>query len=219
MAFKSDKPPKGQQNRKSQKQNAKYVHGVTKVDRTKACPIPKTSNGDEPRLEPSLLRGKKKCRYCYSKDPKPCDCGKDLYETEADVFWTRASGYLKLAFPVVRKCEDIVIEEAKRLGMTCAIIRQEHHNTYTQRDVTGRITGHPPADWHITVYLGDSADKLLLQGHCYIYMSGKNQPQCKLKPGNRTILETHELLERLSLKDAAPETYWGMNGSAGWEFI
>lgn len=224
MALKNDKPTKGKpdpkQNRKVKTKDSKYVHGVTKIDRTKACPIPKTSNGQEQVLEPSLLIGQKKCRHCYNKNPQPCDCGQDLYETDVSVFWTKSSGYRKLAIPVVRKCEDIAMLEAKRLGMSCVVIRKEQHNTYTQRDYTGRKTGmHPAADWHITLYLGDAVDKLLLAGHLYVFMNGKNQPQCKLNAGNRTALEPHEQLEGLTLKDATPEVYWGINGSCGWDFI
>lgn len=40
--------------------------------------------------------------------------------------------------------------------------------------------------------------------------------QCKLYAGQRTILEPHELMQRLTLKDAEPQVYWGMNGSAGY---
>lgn len=228
MALKNEKPQKGQPNPKKggklNKRNAKYVHGVTRIDRTKACPVPKTANGGEQQLDASLLRGKPRCRYCYKQNMQPCDCGKDLYETEVDIFWTRTSGYYSLLFPVVRKVEDIAILEAKRLGMSCVIIRKEQHNTYTQRDQkTGRRTGvHPPSDWHITVYLGDAANKLLLEGHCYVFCNGNGsnaRPQCKLNPGNRTILEPHELLERLTLKDAAPDVYWGMEGSCGWDYF
>lgn len=88
MALKGDKPAKSQSGPKKEaklkRQNAKYVHGVTQIDRTKACPMPSSSNGEEQQLELSLLRGQKKCRYCY-KETQPCDCGKDLYETEVDV--------------------------------------------------------------------------------------------------------------------------------------
>lgn len=219
MGLKSDKTPKGQRS-KQKRVNSKYVHGVTRIDRTKACPIPLTSNGGEQELEPSLLRGQKKCRYCYNKTPKPCDCGKDLFETDVDIFWTKSSGYRSLMFPIVRKIEDIAIAEAHRLGISCVIMRKEHHSTYTQRDHTGRKTGaHLPSDAHITVYLGDAANKLLLEGHCYVFINSKKQPQCKLSAGNRTILEPHELLEGVTLKDAAPDVYWGMNGSCGWDFI
>lgn len=196
--------------------NAKYVHGVTKINRSQACPIPTGVDGQEPELEPSLSRGQKKCRSCYKKT-QPCKCGTELYETDVDVIWTRSSAYQRLPLPVVRRLEDIAIAEAKCLGMSCVIIRKEQHNTYTQRDETGRKTGlHPRSDWHITVYFGDTRDKLLLQGHCYLFMNSKQKPQCKLREGNRTILEPHELLERLTLKEAAPAVYWGMNGSAGW---
>lgn len=192
---------------------AQYVPEVTTIDRSRACSIPLKPGEKKPLA--SLLRGKPKCRNCYMGPP--CSCGGEPYETECDIYWTSTSKYLTLDFPSVRKCEDIVIAEAKRLGMSCVIIRKEQHKTFTQRTRTGRKTGkYLPADWHITIYLGDAIDKMLLQGHTYVFMGKKNVPQCKLHEGQRTILEPHELMQKLTLKDAQAQVYWGLNGSCGY---
>lgn len=116
--------------------NAQYIDGVTDIDRSRACPIPLKHGEGEPI--PSLLRGKLKCRECY-KGP-PCECGVQPHETEVNVYWTSTSKYFKLDFPSVRKCEDICVAEAQRLGMSCVIIRKEQHATFTQRTRTGRKT-------------------------------------------------------------------------------
>lgn len=159
---------------KRPKLEAQYVHGVTVIDRSRASSIP--LKPDEERPLASLLRGKPKCRDCYAGPP--CPCGAEPYETEVDVYWTSGSNYLELDFGSVRKCEDIAIQEAKRLGMKCIIIRKEQHKTFTQRTKTGKKTGkYPPADWHITICIGDSEDKMLLQGHVYLFMGKKNVPQ------------------------------------------
>lgn len=199
-------------------QNAKYIHGVTQIDRTKGTGVP-PRKGEAQEVVPSLLIGVPKCRACY-KEVQPCDCGKDLFETDVNVYWTQASGYWDLDLAAVKKCEDIAIAEAKRMDMKCVVLRSEHHNTASKFDRTGRKTGYIPSDWHITLYLGDDIETILLQGHCYTYV-GKNTafPQCKLKEGNRTILEPHEIFERLTLEEAAPQVYWGINGSCGWIMI
>lgn len=198
------------------RQNAKYIHGVTVIDRTKGTSL-SLKNGEEQQLIPSLLIGEKKCRFCY-EDVQPCGCGKPLFETDVNVFWTKSSSYLRLGFPAVRKCEDIAMAEAKNLGMTCVVLRSEHHNTATEFTRTGRKTNRfIPADWHITLSHGDATDKLLLQGHVYLFMGKDTKvPQCKLEPGNRTILEPHEIFEQLTLQEASVDVYWGINGSCGW---
>lgn len=56
----------------------------------------------------------------------------------------------------------------------------------------------------ITIFLGDGLKELLLQGHIYVLIGKKNVPQYKLLPGQQTILEPHELMLRLSLKEAQP---------------
>jgi hypothetical protein len=197
-------------------QNEKYTHGVTKIDRSKGTGVPWKHYGEQ-EVVPSLLVGEPRCRECYAEVGVKCDCGKPKVETDVNVYWTAASGYWDQNLLAVRKCEDIAIREARRLGMKCVVLRSSHHNTATKFDATGRKTGHIPADWHITLYLGDSIQKLLLQGHCYTFM-GKNGifPQCKMKPGQRTVLEAHEIIERLTLEEAAPQVYWGINGSCGW---
>lgn len=202
-------------NNRNKLQNAKYIHGETEIDRTKDTSIP-WKHGESQAVIPSLIVGEPKCRECYNK-VQPCECGQPLFESDVNVYWTETSGYWDLSLLAVRKCEDIAILEARRLGMKCVVLRSEHHNTATKFDCTGRKTGYIPADWHITLYLGESIEKLLLQGHCYTYV-GKNTayPQCKLKEGNRTLLEPHEVLERLTLQEAAPQIYWGINGSCGW---
>lgn len=201
------------------RQNAKYIHGVTVIDRSKGISMP-SKDGKEQELLPSLLIGEKRCRACY-KDEQPCGCGKPLFDPEINLYWTESSGYMSLGFPVVRKCEDIAMEEAKRLGMACVVLRSDHHNTATEFNRTGRKTGrYIPADWHITLSYGDDTDKLLLQGHCYVF-TGKDTevPQCKLAPGNRKILEPHEKFEQLTLEEASAEVYWGINGSCGWVYV
>lgn len=175
-------------------------------------------NGKEQELIPSLLRGEETCRECY--EAQPCECGKPLFNSDVDVYWTASSPYMQLGFPAVRKLEDIAMDEARRLGMSCVVIRSDHHNTATEFNRTGRKTGRIiPADFHVTLSHGDSPQKLLLQGHCYLFV-GKNKevPQCKLAPGYRTILEPHEIIEKLSLEDAAVDVYWGINGSCGFVF-
>lgn len=192
---------------------AQYIHGVTVIDRSRACKYPLKPGEKKPL--PSLLRGKPTCRTCY--EGPPCDCGSTPHVSEVNVYWTSTSKYLSLGLASVRRCEDIAVAEAKRLGMSCIIIRKEQHKTFTQRTKTGKRTGrHLPADWHITIYLGDSVDELLLQGHTYVFMGKKNVPQCKLHSGQRTILEPHELMQKLTLKDAEPQTYWGINGTCGY---
>lgn len=200
---------------KNKLQNAKYIHGVTEIDRTKGTSVP-WKHGEPQAVAPSLIVGEPKCRACYKK-VQPCDCGQPLFETDVNVYWTEASGYWDLSLLAVRKCEEIAILEARRLGMKCVVLRSEHHNTATKFDRTGRKTGYIPADWHITLYLGDDIEKVLLQGHCYTFV-GKNTafPQSKLKEGYRTILEPHEIIERLTLQEAGPQAYWGINGSCGW---
>lgn len=198
---------------KRSRPEAQFIEGVTVIDRSRACSIP-LKPGELPPL-PSLLRGKPVCRECYAGPP--CTCGGEPYETEIDVYWTSNSKYLTLALISVQKTENIAISEAKRLGMSCVIIRKEQHKTFTQRTKTGKKTGrYLPADWHITIFLGDGPNELLLQGHTYVFMGKKNVPQCKLLPGQRTILEPHELMQRLTLKEAQPQVYWGMNGSCGY---
>ncbi|KAG8164166.1 hypothetical protein KVR01_006084 [Diaporthe batatas] len=209
--------PAGKSNAKTKNklQNAKYIHGHTEIDRSKGGGVP-WKMGEMQKVAESLIVGTPKCRACYTLTP-PCDCGKPLYETEVNVFWTRASGYLRLALPTVKRCEDILIREAKRLGMKCVVLRSDHHNTATMFDRTGRKTGYMPADWHITVYLGDDINHLLLQGHVYTFVGRNTEfPLSKLHEGNRKILETHELLEGLTLEEAAPEAFWGLRGSCGW---
>lgn len=199
-------------------QNAKYIHGVTVIDRSKGASLPK-KGGEAQVLIPSLIVGVPKCRFCY--EDQPCECGQPLFVSDTvNVYWTESSRYFKLGFPAVRKIENIAMAEAKNLGMPCVVLRSEHHNTATEFTLTGKRTGrYVPADWHVTLNHGDDTDKLLLQGHVYLFM-GKNgdttAPQCKLAPGNRTILEPHEILEQLTLEDAACEVYWGVNGSCGW---
>lgn len=205
-------PPRGKI-----QQNAKYIHGVTVIDRSLGTSLP-PKNGKEQELIPSLLVGEPKCRACYELN---CKCGKPLFETDINIFWTKSSRYRRMDFPAVRKCEDIAIAECKRLGMSCAVLRSEHHNTATEFTRTGKKTGRfIESDWHITLTLGDAKDKLLLQGHVYLFM-GKDAevPQCKLAPGNRKILEPHEIFEQLTLENAPVETYWGMNGSCGWVLV
>lgn len=196
------------------KQNAKYVDGVTVIDRSKGTML--TKQGKEQELIPSLLIGEKICRACY--EDQPCKCGKPLFDTDVNLYWTASSPYRKTSVLAVRKLEDIVMEEARRLGMSCVVLRSEHHATATEFDHTGRKTGRfIDADWHATLMLGDGPDKLLLQGHVYLFMGkGTDAPQCKLKPGNRKILEPHEIFEQMSLQDAAVDQYWGVNGSCGW---
>lgn len=201
------------------RQNAKYIHGETVIDRSKGTSMPQKGNQNQ-ELVPSLLVGEKRCRGCYT-DEQTCECGIPLFDPDITVYWTESSGYMKLDFPIVRKCEDIAMDEARQLGMSCVVLRSDHHNTATQFDQTGRKTGrYIAADWHITLSLGDGPDKLLLQGHCYVF-TGKDTavPQCKLAPGNRKILEPHEKFENLSLEDARPEVYWGINGSCGWVYV
>lgn len=198
---------------KRPRQEAQYIPGVTILDRSRACRMPMKPG--EKRPSASLLRGKPKCRNCYAGPP--CICGGEPYESEIDVYWTFTSKYLTLDLLSVRRCEDIAIEEAKRLGMSCVIIRKEQHKTFTQRTRTGKKSGrYLPADWHITMYIGDAEEELLLQGHCYVFMGRRNVPQCKLQAGIRTILEPHELMQKLTLKEAQPQVYWGMNGSCGY---
>lgn len=201
------------------RQNAKYTHGVTVIDRSQGTSLPRRK-GEEQKLISSLLVGEPKCRACY--EVQPCECGKPLFKTDViNVYWTQSSSYKRLGFAAVRKCEDIAMAEAKRLGMSCVILRSEHHNTATEFTRTGRRTGRFIAsDWHITLTLGDATDKLLLQGHCYLFMGrGTEVPQCKLAAGNRKILEPHEMLEQLTLEEASVATYWGVNGSCGWVFV
>lgn len=201
------------------RQNAKYIHGVTEIDRSKGTSMPQKGGKDQ-ELIPSLLIGEKRCRACYTDEPS-CECGKPLFDPDVNVWWTESSSYMDLGFAAVRKCEDIAMEEARRLGMSCVVLRSEHHNTATEFNQTGRKTGrYIAADWHITLSLGDAKDKLLLQGHCYLFMGkGTEVPQCKLAPGNRKILEPHEKLEQLTLEEAPEAVYWGINGSCGWVFI
>lgn len=204
--------------KRSTLQNAKYIPGVTVIDRSKGTTIP-MKGSEVQRVIPSLLTGVAKCRSCYDAYPT-CDpkCPEPLFVPEIDVYWTQASGYMKLPFAAVRKCEDIAMAEAKSFGMSCVILRSDHHNTAAEYTRTGRRTGrYVPADWHITLYHGDAKDQLLLQGHCYTFVGANTEfPQCKLTEGNRTILEPHEILEKLTLEEAKPQVYWGMNGSCGW---
>lgn len=197
---------------KRSRPEAQYVHGVTIIDRSKAC-LPLAAGEEDPI--PSLLRGQPTCRSCY--EGPPCKCGNEPYETEVDVYWTALSDYLNLAFLSVRKCEDIAIAEAKRLGMSCVIIRKEQHRTVAERTKTGKKTGRQvPADWHITMYLGDARDEMLLQGHCYVFVGKQGVPVFKLHEGKRTILEPHEIMQKLTLQEAEPQVYWGIGGSCGY---
>lgn len=204
-------PPRGKT-----KQNAKYIHGVTVIDRSLGTSL--TQKGKEQELIPSLLVGEPKCRACYERG---CKCGKPLFTTSIDVYWTKSSPYLGMGFPAVRKCEDIAMAECKRFGMSCVVLRSQHHNTAAEFTRTGKRTGRfIDSDWHITLNLGDAQDKLLLQGHCYLYMGkGIEVPQCKLAPGNRQIIEPHEMFEQLTLEELPVDTYWGMNGSCGWVLV
>lgn len=198
-------------------QNAKYIPGVTQLDRSKASMVPPI-RGKVQDIVPSLLVGEPRCRGCYKEDDEPCECEQPLFYTDITVYWTRASRYLSMDPRVIRKCEDIAMQEARNLGMKFVVLRSKHHNTATEFTFTGRKTGNfIPADWHITLYLGEAFNRLLLQGHCNTYVGkDKSVPQCKLKSGNRTLLENHELFEKLTLAEAKPESYWGINGSAGW---
>lgn len=100
--------------------------------------------------------------------------------------------------------------------------------------MTKRLTGTLlEADWHLTLYLGDSIDKLYLEGHCYVAMGSKKSkglrelpkfqkdltmyPAKRLLPGNRKHLEPHEILAGLTIADADVQVYWGMNGCCGYE--
>lgn len=210
--------PAGRWVQKEKPQNAKYIDGVTVIERSKAIPIP-DKKGQEQDTVSSLRIGVQKCRRCYEDEPM-CEpsCPEPRYLPDVNVYWTESSGFRGLAFTTVRKCEDIAMLEAKRLGMSCVVLRSDHHNTAAEFTRTGKFTGrYRPADYHITIYLGDDIEQLLLQGHVYTYVgSKKNYPQCKLKEGNRSLLESHEIFENLTIEEAEPQTYWGLNGSCGW---
>ncbi|POS75547.1 hypothetical protein DHEL01_v206051 [Diaporthe helianthi] len=210
--------PMGKWVQKEKPQNSKYVHGVTVIDRSKGTPVPE-KRGQEQITAISLLAGEMKCRLCYEDYPrcKPI-CPEPRYVSDVNVYWTESSGYRNLPITTVRKSEDIAMAEAKRLGMSCVVLRSDHHNTAAEFTRTGKFTGrYVAADWHITLYLGDDIERLLLQGHVYTFVgANKEFPRCKLAEGNRTILESHEVWANLTIEEAAPDTYWGINGSLGW---
>ncbi|KAI0116237.1 hypothetical protein F4776DRAFT_673713 [Hypoxylon sp. NC0597] len=67
---------------------------------------------------------------------------------------------------VIRRCTEIVREEAIKLQMTYAWVRSINHSLQTGRSTSG-VPVLRPAQSHITVCFGTSASTLLWEGHIW----------------------------------------------------
>jgi hypothetical protein len=97
--------------------------------------------------------------------------------------------------------------------------RDARTNRRTKRQV--------PADAHITIYLGNRPDFLLLQGHLFVLEYGKRHGDCHpaletaypiavMSAGQRRILQDQDRKAGYTLDTAPTAEYWGMNGSCGF---
>jgi len=84
----------------------------------------------------------------------------------------------------VRDAEEACVRVLEELDFDYCLIRTSAHNRRNKHDATGAIqtitwtdTGYTEneteaSDWHLTVYIGNHRDQLLLQGHVFVYWAG-----------------------------------------------
>lgn len=107
---------------------------------------------------------------------------------DAEVIWTCQTDEIK---PYSLAKDAAVARRAAILagGFRCVVIRAREHDTMNERDEDGKLVTTAsrltqsgkeaarkvPSDWHMTVAMGDSFDRLHIHGHLFLYPYGEEE--------------------------------------------
>ena len=108
--------------------------------------------------------------------------------------------------------ERICFEEAEYLGLTYVVIRQGVHNesvvyengmpaTFWDIETQSWLTRVETVPWHMTVWMGESREKLLIHGHIFVDVDGTTRRLSKMsQPGNKSREYWSLTMKELPLK-------------------
>ncbi|KAK2069887.1 hypothetical protein P8C59_004431 [Phyllachora maydis] len=120
-----------------------------------------------------------------------------------------------------RGSERLAVQEARRLGFRCVVLREgAHDRAYTYDPETGdRLPGLVQADWHLTLMMGWSTEAMFVQGHLYCTvarLAGEQScPVQVMRRGQRTVLTDNDKRLGYTKATAPVSEFWGINGSCG----
>jgi hypothetical protein len=152
------------------------------------------------------------------------ESGRGTFE-DPTVAWLQNQDELQVSFEVRQAEASIARRVAKANGFQCVLIRKGVHdrectfNTYGQRNTFVTVTGNirpsmTLSDNHITVWMGERPDKILVSGHIYVIEgrdpAGRRIPQLMNNPARQ---RTPSLVQ--PGRGMVAEEFWLVNGV--WE--
>lgn len=140
-------------------------------------------------------------RNGYNLQPAPLyhESGRGTFE-DPTVAWLQNQDQLQVSHEIRQAEYSIARRVAKANGFQCVLIRKGVHdrectfNAYGQRNTFVTATGNlrsatTPSDSHITVWMGERPDKILVGGHIYVIEgmdhAGRRIPQLMNHPASQ----------------------------------